>query len=318
MNKIHLISYVAVGLLVVACSNSPTHHHGKNNVSGIHSGSDRSAAAIPPTARARRQANPYPNSQGVSDEVRAANMQRERAFSAQPSSEDGYYATPHARSQVEREVAAENQSRASAFGYTGRQAPRPVDLGPGPGLSYISPNSAYDTEAQVYRNDNNYTRDSEPLWDASAPPLPDNAKPGQCFVLIERAPQYRAVTERIQTEPASNFWRSNCAPAGQTVNSTGQTACLMHDPARYQTVTRNVPVNEGGYEWRETPCQAAGNGHNVRNLQRALQRSGYNPGPIDGIFGQKTQRAAHAYQRDHGLARQAGMNITLLRKLGIR
>lgn len=39
----------------------------------------------------------------------------------------------------------------------------------------------------------------------------------------------------------------------------------------------------------------------VDMLQRILFSIGYNPGPIDGIFGPLTQRAVIAFQIDNGL-----------------
>jgi len=42
-------------------------------------------------------------------------------------------------------------------------------------------------------------------------------------------------------------------------------------------------------------------GPDVRNLQRRLDELGYRPGPIDGIFGPRTEAAVRAFQRDSGL-----------------
>ncbi|MBE3556047.1 MAG: SafA/ExsA family spore coat assembly protein [Firmicutes bacterium] len=39
----------------------------------------------------------------------------------------------------------------------------------------------------------------------------------------------------------------------------------------------------------------------VERLQRMLTSLGYRPGPIDGIFGPRTQQAVLAFQGDHGL-----------------
>jgi len=42
-------------------------------------------------------------------------------------------------------------------------------------------------------------------------------------------------------------------------------------------------------------------GNEVRELQRLLLEWGYNPGPIDGIFGTRTEQAVRQFQRDQGL-----------------
>jgi len=40
----------------------------------------------------------------------------------------------------------------------------------------------------------------------------------------------------------------------------------------------------------------------VYQIQRKLKDQGYNPGPLDGIWGQKTEEAVKGFQRDNGLA----------------
>ncbi len=39
----------------------------------------------------------------------------------------------------------------------------------------------------------------------------------------------------------------------------------------------------------------------VANIQSRLSYLGYNPGPVDGIYGKQTARAIRAFQKDHGL-----------------
>ncbi|MEJ1995553.1 MAG: peptidoglycan-binding domain-containing protein [Limibacillus sp.] len=39
----------------------------------------------------------------------------------------------------------------------------------------------------------------------------------------------------------------------------------------------------------------------VSRVQAALTRLGYDPGPIDGIYGSKTEQAIRSYQRNNGL-----------------
>lgn len=50
------------------------------------------------------------------------------------------------------------------------------------------------------------------------------------------------------------------------------------------------------------PMLAVGSvGPEVEMLQRILLSIGYNPGPIDGIFGVLTKRAVMQFQADNGL-----------------
>jgi len=42
-------------------------------------------------------------------------------------------------------------------------------------------------------------------------------------------------------------------------------------------------------------------GYDVLQLQMILQSLGYDPGPIDGIFGPRTKNAVMRFQRDNGL-----------------
>jgi peptidoglycan hydrolase-like protein with peptidoglycan-binding domain len=37
----------------------------------------------------------------------------------------------------------------------------------------------------------------------------------------------------------------------------------------------------------------------IRELQTSLRNMGYDPGPIDNVFGPKTRRATHQYKREH-------------------
>lgn len=57
-----------------------------------------------------------------------------------------------------------------------------------------------------------------------------------------------------------------------------------------------VPSNAPTPTLREGAHGAA-----VRTLQEGLRKGGFNPGPVDGIFGPKTEAAVKAFQAKHGL-----------------
>ena len=88
-------------------------------------------------------------------------------------------------------------------------------------------------------------------------------------------------------------------------------------PAEYTTVTRTELVTEGRMEWRGILCETNMTGTTVRDLQRALKAKGFEPGPIDGIYGRQTGAAVTSYQRANNMA-TGGLTFETLRKLGIK
>ena len=50
----------------------------------------------------------------------------------------------------------------------------------------------------------------------------------------------------------------------------------------------------------------------VRELQRGLRRLGYRPGPVDGIFGPRTQAATTWFQIKHGLSRSGTATLATI------
>ncbi|MEM9739079.1 MAG: peptidoglycan-binding domain-containing protein [Pseudomonadota bacterium] len=54
----------------------------------------------------------------------------------------------------------------------------------------------------------------------------------------------------------------------------------------------------------------------IRRIQAELGIKGFNPGPIDGIFGPRTERAMRTFQRDEGLM-EGLLTVETLSRLGI-
>lgn len=67
-------------------------------------------------------------------------------------------------------------------------------------------------------------------------------------------------------------------------------------------VTDRNTIDLGDPLWADNNYagNAAGNGK-VTAVQEGLARLGYDPGPADGEYGPRTQRAIKRYQADHGL-----------------
>ena len=58
-------------------------------------------------------------------------------------------------------------------------------------------------------------------------------------------------------------------------------------------------------------------GASVRQLQQLLKNEGYNPGPVDGIFGSRTQSAVMAFQRDSHIAVDGIVGVQTWTALGV-
>jgi len=75
-----------------------------------------------------------------------------------------------------------------------------------------------------------------------------------------------------------------------------------HLPVLYQSVTEKVKVTDEQTRWEEILCEDRMTECRVMEVQRALFRGGYNPGPIDGIVGRQTMAAVNAFQKDFNLS----------------
>ncbi|MCA9774741.1 MAG: peptidoglycan-binding protein, partial [Myxococcales bacterium] len=88
-------------------------------------------------------------------------------------------------------------------------------------------------------------------------------------------------------------------------------------PAVYQTVTREEQVTEGRMEWRQILCQTNVRPGIVREIQQALVKAGYKPGPVDGVLGKETMAAVESFQKAKGLV-VGPLTIRTLDALGVR
>jgi N-acetylmuramoyl-L-alanine amidase len=75
-------------------------------------------------------------------------------------------------------------------------------------------------------------------------------------------------------------------------NSTNKNDPISFDDYRFlKGVKENNPLIKSTFLTIET----------IREKQELLQRLGYNPGPVDGLMGSKTERAIKSFQKDVGL-----------------
>lgn len=88
-------------------------------------------------------------------------------------------------------------------------------------------------------------------------------------------------------------------------------------PAQKQMVTKRIKVGDERMEWRQVLCETNMTKGIMTDIQRALQKAGYNPGPIDGVVGSATLRAIDEFQQKNGLER-GGLTLDTLKALGVQ
>jgi len=116
---------------------------------------------------------------------------------------------------------------------------------------------------------------------------------GRCYATVVYPAEYKtvAVTKPIEV------------PKGE------------HLPVLYKTVSEKVKVTDEQMRWTEVLCDTDMSECRISEIQRALARGGYNPGPIDGIVGRQTMSAVKAFQKDFNLAVADHLTIETVRAL---
>jgi hypothetical protein len=149
---------------------------------------------------------------------------------------------------------------------------------------------------------------------------PTSTRTGNKICLTEIPAQYKTVTRRVLKSPATT--RKVEIPA---VYKTVKVRKLVAEPqvkhipipAKYKTVTHRELAKEGYMEWRSILCKTNMTGTRITQIQRALKREGYDPGPIDGVIGRQTIAAINAFERAKGLPVDKYINIKTLNALGV-
>ena len=149
-----------------------------------------------------------------------------------------------------------------------------------------------------------------------------SANPADCQVmcLTEVPAVYKRVAKRVMKSPALR--NEIPVPAEykivsrQVVDVPAQQV-QIEIPATYKKVTRKELVKKGGYsDWREILCSQNLTTQRILAIQRALKAAGYNPGPLDNVFGAETKAALVKYQNDKNLP-VGNLNMETLRSLGV-
>jgi len=116
--------------------------------------------------------------------------------------------------------------------------------------------------------------------------------------------EYITVTKRVVDQPATT--KTVAIPAEYKVvnvqNLVSPEKQLRKTiPAVYKDVTSSEKVSDEKLAWEEVLCEVNMTNQTVAQLQDLLQKKGSYQGPIDGIYGSMTEKAANAYAKQHGL-----------------
>ena len=110
----------------------------------------------------------------------------------------------------------------------------------------------------------------------------------------------------------AGFQRAHGLPAQGVAGSRTLHALRLAARSHWPAGWIAGPVRRGsGY-------RMPGGSRRVRQLQRHLERAGYDAGPVDGLFGPLTERAVTRFQRRHGLVVDGIVGRHTLRALGLR
>ncbi len=88
-------------------------------------------------------------------------------------------------------------------------------------------------------------------------------------------------------------------------------------PAEYQTVSKRMKTADEHMEWREILCETNMTHGKISQIQRELQKAGYNPGPIDGVIGSQTMSAVNAFQKDKNLTVSKYLTMNTIKALNV-
>ncbi len=162
--------------------------------------------------------------------------------------------------------------------------------------------------------------DAKFFWLAKGTAADENAKyTGQEVCLTESPASYTSVKKSIVASAASV--EVSEVPAQYQTIKIQQLVSPASEvrtpiPAKTKTVTTKVQITPPRLEWRPVLCETNMTPNIISSLQRALQREGYDPGPIDGVVGSATLVAVQQYQETKELD-QGGITYETLKDLKV-
>jgi hypothetical protein len=149
-----------------------------------------------------------------------------------------------------------------------------------------------------------------------------SANPADCQVLcLQQVPAvYKKVSRKIVKTPS---YKQDIPLAAeykivskQVIDQPTRSE-QIEIPATYKKAIHKELLRKGGYsEWKEILCADKLTASRIVAIQKALKANGYDPGPLDDVFGSQTKAALVKYQQDKNLP-VGNLNLETLRSLGV-
>ena len=149
-----------------------------------------------------------------------------------------------------------------------------------------------------------------------------SANPADCQVMcLQQVPAvYKKVARKVVKTPA---YKQDIPVAAeykivskQVIDQPARQE-QIEIPATYKKAIHKELVRKGGYsEWKEILCADKLTASKIIAIQKALKDKGYDPGPLDDVFGSQTKAALVKYQQDKNLP-EGNLNMETLKSLGV-
>jgi len=116
--------------------------------------------------------------------------------------------------------------------------------------------------------------------------------------------EYKTVSKRVLKTPATT--KEEIIPAeyekiSKRVIKTPANNKRVDVPAEYKDVNERVLESKGEILWKRIICEKDIKDQLVLNIQKALKAKGFNPGPLDDVYGKKTKAALVQFQKVNNL-----------------
>ena len=137
---------------------------------------------------------------------------------------------------------------------------------------------------------------------------------------VETPAVYKTVKRRVMSKPPTTRVVEIPAKYG-TVKVTKLVQPAQEKridiPAEYKTVTKQQAIGESHMEWKPILCETNMTQSRISDIQAALIKKGFDPGPADGVIGSKTMAAVNQYQKKNGLLVSKYLTLSTLKSLGV-